>query len=178
MSQTTLFNASEKPYEEHPDKLTVSASGQLIRDLDFTQTISKCVNQYGWSRRKSHECSEHYKKYLYLILKYGDQYPLVPTIDIDEFWHMHILDTKKYMADCEAIFGRYLHHYPYFGIDGKTDHQRAEGEINMQEFFYKEYGEHLYTIGKGIRYLFFPLIKLYKRLANNLKFSAQYPHAS
>jgi len=46
---------------------------------------------------------------------------LVPSKDIDAFWHQHILDTKKYAEDCDMIFGYFLHHFPYFGIRGEDD---------------------------------------------------------
>ena len=38
--------------------------------------------------------------------------PLVPTLEIDEFWHNHILYTQRYTEDCLNIFGHYLHHEP------------------------------------------------------------------
>ena len=49
---------------------------------------------------------------------------MVPNGDIDEIWHMHILDTRAYMADCNALFGEYLHHYPYFGMLGEENRQQ------------------------------------------------------
>jgi hypothetical protein len=35
--------------------------------------------------------------------------------------HRHILDTAAYREDCEAIFGRFLDHFPYFGLRGDAD---------------------------------------------------------
>ena len=40
---------------------------------------------------------------------------------MDKFWHAHILDTRKYIEDCERVFGCYLHHFPYFGMRGADD---------------------------------------------------------
>ena len=37
---------------------------------------------------------------------------LQPTHVVDIFWHTHILFTRKYFKDCEAVFGQYLHHEP------------------------------------------------------------------
>jgi hypothetical protein len=31
-------------------------------------------------------------------------------------WHQRMLDTMAYARDCDALFGRFLHHYPYFGM--------------------------------------------------------------
>jgi hypothetical protein len=36
-------------------------------------------------------------------------------------WHTHILDTAKYAADSEQVFGFFLHHFPYFGLRGPDD---------------------------------------------------------
>lgn len=41
----------------------------------------------------------------------------MPTVDIDDVWHLHVLDTSRYMKDCEAIFGEYLHHTPVLPFD-------------------------------------------------------------
>ncbi|HEX4814596.1 MAG TPA: hypothetical protein VFV66_17790, partial [Nonomuraea sp.] len=48
---------------------------------------------------------------------------------LDEYWHQHILDTRKYAADCEKIFGRLLHHYPYFGLGDE-----GEWQENLDQF--------------------------------------------
>ena len=39
--------------------------------------------------------------------------PHVPTIDIDLFWHQHILDTRAYAKDCQKVFGQFLHHFQF-----------------------------------------------------------------
>ena len=56
---------------------------------------------------------EDYKKYLFLNLKY-EGFPLVPSFEIDEVWHQHILFTEQYAVDCQAIFGGMRHHIPHF----------------------------------------------------------------
>lgn len=48
---------------------------------------------------------------------------IVPCKIVDEMWHRHILDTAAYRRDCEAIFGRFLDHFPYFGMRGEGDAQ-------------------------------------------------------
>lgn len=37
---------------------------------------------------------------------------IAPREDADLFWHLHVLDTKKYAQDCHMLFGRFLHHVP------------------------------------------------------------------
>lgn len=46
---------------------------------------------------------------------------IVPCKLVDEIWHQHILDTRAYASDCDALLGEFLHHYPYFGMNGPDD---------------------------------------------------------
>ncbi|MDY6897549.1 MAG: glycine-rich domain-containing protein-like [Cyanobacteriota bacterium] len=62
----------------------------------------------------------HYSMFLCLINLYPER-QLVPTQQIDRVWHSHILDTMKYAEDCQMLFGRFIHHFPYLGKRGKVD---------------------------------------------------------
>lgn len=67
-----------------------------------------------WNDFRIETALRKYKNFLLLIHKYGffSEHPLVPTNDIDEAWHAHILHTKEYMEDTKRLFGGYLHHAP------------------------------------------------------------------
>ena len=67
----------------------------------------------GWSLDKAELMEVWYRRFLYLVSLYPDKI-IVPSKDIDIFWHTHILDTLKYTADCQKLFGKYFHHFPYF----------------------------------------------------------------
>merc|ERR1712232_1510843 len=54
-----------------------------------------------------------YRRFLHLHQKYPEHWVAASKL-VDIVWHEHILDTKRYMADSEHLFGRYLHHYPTF----------------------------------------------------------------
>jgi hypothetical protein len=66
-----------------------------------------------------------YRKFLALHLVHPDA-DIVPCKIVDEMWHRHILDTAAYREDCEAIFGRFLDHFPYFGMRGERDARDLE----------------------------------------------------
>lgn len=66
-----------------------------------------------------------YRKFLALHLALPEA-EIVPCKLVDEIWHQHILDTRAYHADCDAIFGSYLHHFPYFGMRGDEDVRALE----------------------------------------------------
>lgn len=94
----------------------------------------------GWSREKADRIEVQYRRFLFLTATRPE--PIVPTTDVDEFWHAHILDTHKYFEDCERIFGGYLHHFPYFGMRGEDDARNLQAAFTQTKAIYRaEYGE-------------------------------------
>ena len=94
-----------------------------------------------WDRKKVDQVEKKYRQFLILNLKHSD-HTIVPTKEIDIFWHSHILDTMKYAEDCQAIFERFLHHFPYFGMRGKEDAKNLqEAFASTQQLFKEEFGE-------------------------------------
>jgi len=73
-----------------------------------------------WALSDAEHCCRLYKNFM-LLQKIHMTEHLVPTREIDEFWHNHILHTKQYMTDCMRIFGRYLHHAPSSPSDNPED---------------------------------------------------------
>lgn len=89
---------------------------QLIDTLDLTSVKEKLRRRKGWWWCLFHDpdaLEREYRQFLYLIALDPGQ-TVVPWSDaLDEFWHEHILDTRKYEEDCVAIFGRLVHHNPH-----------------------------------------------------------------
>jgi hypothetical protein len=95
----------------------------------------------GWSLAHADAVEFEYRRFLYLMKKFPNE-PSAPLFDVDIFWHYHILDTMKYAADCEAVFGYFLHHFPYVGLRGEDDeaahHQAGE---RMRTLYEQTFGE-------------------------------------
>jgi hypothetical protein len=66
-----------------------------------------------------------YRRFLALKVIHPDT-ALVPSKQVDAIWHSHILDTRAYREDCQAMFGRFMDHYPYFGINGEEDYKMLQ----------------------------------------------------
>lgn len=66
-----------------------------------------------------------YRYFLKLCVLYPGMM-LVPTRQLDRVWHTHMLDTAKYRADCDAMFGQFMDHFPYAGLRGVGDRQAWE----------------------------------------------------
>ncbi|SDC76155.1 hypothetical protein SAMN05428966_102280 [Massilia sp. PDC64] len=95
----------------------------------------------GWSLEKANAVEKEYRRFLCLMKMYPDE-DTAPLVDVDTFWHYHILDTMKYAADCEQAFGYFLHHYPYVGMGGEDDEQfRLDSGDRMRELYEATFGE-------------------------------------
>ncbi|MEA2599493.1 MAG: hypothetical protein QOF89_485 [Acidobacteriota bacterium] len=100
----------------------------LIAALDLSQVRRKLMEPApegkGWSQELALLAEKWYRRYLHIVLKHADVRP-VPNHQIDDFWHQHILDTRAYARDCQSVFGRFIHHNPYFGLNGDADERDA-----------------------------------------------------
>ena len=112
-----------------------------LEQLDFGPIKAKMVYSNGWSIEYAREVEKWYKRFLFLGHKYRSE-SLVVNKAIDEFWHNHILDTRKYIEDCNALFGYYVHHFPYFGMRGKQDEENLQVAYERSNrLFLAEFGE-------------------------------------
>jgi len=94
----------------------------------------------GWSREYADRMELEYRRFLELMVKYPEE-AIAPSMDVDEFWHYHILDTMKYAEDCQKVFGHFLHHFPYIGLRGEEDLKmhEAAGE-STRRLYEREFG--------------------------------------
>lgn len=117
----------------------------LIANLDFEMVkmkLKETEEGEGWSDIQCESAEIEYKRYLHLCKIYGKG--IVPNKIMDTFWHYHILDTRAYQNDCEAVFGYFLHHFPYFGMRGEED------ALNLKEAFGITKERYLFTFNEPI----------------------------
>ncbi|MCW7541503.1 glycine-rich domain-containing protein-like, partial [Aquabacterium sp. A7-Y] len=112
-------------------------------DLEMIKFKVTCKEDgYGWSREHADRIEVGYKRFLKLLAKYPER-AIAPTRDIDDFWHAHILDTRKYADDCMRVFGEFVHHYPYLGLGENEQDAHVEAFDAMNELYASEFGEEL-----------------------------------
>jgi hypothetical protein len=127
-------------------RTTMNANDQLkaVMELDLAPIKVKLMHVEsgeGWSLEKANAVEKEYRRFLCLMKKYPHA-NTAPLVDVDTFWHYHILDTMKYAADCEQAFGYFLHHYPYVGMGGEADEQvRVDSGARMRELYEATFGE-------------------------------------
>ena len=96
-----------------------------VMELDLEPIKAKLMHVEsgeGWSLDRANATEKEYRRFLCLMKMYPDE-DTAPLVDVDTFWHYHILDTMKYAADCQQAFGYFVHHYPYVGMQGEDDEQ-------------------------------------------------------
>lgn len=115
---------------------TVAEATQYIEQLDLNYIVdSMCAATYPlprWTVTDAMHCMRLYKNFLLLFKLYPGE-SLVPTREIDEFWHAHILYTKKYHRDCISIFGHYLHHEP--AMPGDNPEKLVQGFLKTKQLY-------------------------------------------
>jgi hypothetical protein len=115
-----------------------------VMQLDLEPIKTKLMHEAsgeGWSLEKANAVEKEYRRFLCLKKMYPDE-DTAPLVDVDTFWHYHILDTMKYAKDCEQAFGYFLHHYPYVGMRGEDDEQfRLDSGKRMAELYEATFGD-------------------------------------
>ncbi len=126
----TGYSFSVLPYPEF-------SSFSVFRDsVNISQIQQKVAFAQKWHKNFTTRATEEYFKFLYVYRKYGG--PVVPSYTVDQLWHAHILDTKKYLKDCRLLFGYFLHHRPSYS---KSDQPRLADQFSvMKSRFYLEFG--------------------------------------
>ncbi len=99
---------------------------QLLDDrLDLADVLMKLANPEEGETSAGEMLDvweQEYRRFLALRLAHPDA-EIVPCKIVDEMWHRHILDTAAYREDCDAIFGHFVDHFPYFGMRDEQDAQ-------------------------------------------------------
>lgn len=99
-----------------------------LQTLDLEPIVIKAMDAEegkGWDFHHACRIADEYRRFLTMCKAYPDA-TIVPSSTVDDFWHLHILDTQKYAEDCANYLGFFLHHFPYFGMRGKQDAQNLQ----------------------------------------------------
>jgi len=130
--------------------MKIASFNEFSRNLDLESikfSLTQREDGPNWSLSKAETLEVWYRRFLYLSSIYKDKV-IVPSKDIDMFWHTHILDTQKYMLDCENLFGRYIHHFPYFGMRGEKDRNQLKKSFHeTEELFLLHFSESPVSVG-------------------------------
>jgi hypothetical protein len=103
---------------------------QRLARVDLSKIMAEVTEEHGLSAETALRAEDLYRKYLTLIARYPGQ-DFTPSRLIDLVWHAHITSTRQYMADCDLLFGEYLHHTM---IEDQTERLEASREGTTDQF--------------------------------------------
>ncbi|MGI9307592.1 MAG: glycine-rich domain-containing protein [Gammaproteobacteria bacterium] len=127
----------------NPANLRLRGIHPKVAALDFERLKWKLAHssEAAMSPDMCDLAEREYRRFLTLKMKHP-KISLVPSKLTDSFWHAHILDTEAYARDCHALFGRFMHHFPYFGIYGDDDQQALNTAFHETNSLYENlFGE-------------------------------------
>jgi len=117
---------------------SVNFSVSAVKTLDLgrlkhkmTESSEAEISEQEWDKAEV-----EYRRFLTLKQIYPGV-SLVPSKQVDQVWHAHILDTRAYREDCSKLFGRFIDHYPYFGIYGEEDCQALQNAFEVTVSLYE-----------------------------------------
>lgn len=101
------FTKKKKPLPSFNEVKWKPLIANDLVDENIFQRVHK--KHPDWSRVKVIELIREYKNFLYVCAR--DESENVPSAEVDEIWHEHILFTKDYEDWCNFL-GRKIHHNP------------------------------------------------------------------
>jgi Glycine-rich domain-containing protein-like len=114
---------------------------QKLKHINLEAVINKLMSSksgHGWSAEKTQVAVNRYRMFLYVSHLYP-YLQLVPTEEIDEVWHTHILiDTSNYIQDCQYLFGYILHHRSSFTLMGAVEQQNQNTAFAMTQKLFEQ----------------------------------------
>jgi hypothetical protein len=120
-----------------------------ISNLDLKLAKEKLKEKKSWWWNLWNDVDKlelEYKQFLYLILANPGKTVVPWSQNMDDLWHEHILDTKKYKKDCEEIFGKFVDHNPHLPI-GTPEQTKAFSET--KEMYREAFGEKVKNKSSG-----------------------------
>jgi hypothetical protein len=112
-----------------------------VNELDLEPIVYKLMHpdpgERALSLAEADQAVALYRCFLKLCVLHPGA-AIVPTRQLDHVWHTHMLDTAKYRADCNHVFGRFLDHFPYAGLRGVADRRGWRADFARTRRLFRE----------------------------------------
>lgn len=135
----TLLETTTRALPESIANLDLDYLGRKLMDDDAFEAQRRNGDRL-WDEDRVARALQEYRQFLALMLWYPNAV-LVPSEDIDDVWHTHVLNTARYQADCEAIFGCFQHHFPTFGASEEVQDAHMQDRDETGQLFVEAFGE-------------------------------------
>jgi len=71
--------------------------------------VKYCMKEYNWTEAQAFDSVDRYEK---LFKLFGKGSLIVPTKEIDDVWHLHMLDPVSYYKSCMTYHNKIIGHNP------------------------------------------------------------------
>lgn len=98
------------------DKKTVAATdftSSYAANADLGVILIYVAKKHPELSKKLPKLTQQYRMYMFLIGTGLFGSISVPSEDVDQIWHAHILHTVLYAEFCENVAGKFIHHNPF-----------------------------------------------------------------
>jgi hypothetical protein len=86
-----------------------------VDSLNLFWPLRKAAYLHKWDEEKAANIEAQYRQFFAMIALDEDLAP--PNADVDDLWHEHILNTRRYARDCEKVHGKFIHHSSMDGVE-------------------------------------------------------------
>jgi hypothetical protein len=135
----TVFETATRTLPESIANLDLGYLGRKLLDDDASEAKRRNGERL-WDEQRVERALNEYKQFL-ALMHWNPEAVLVPSEDIDEVWHTHVLNTARYQADCETIFGRFQHHFPTFGESEGVQEEDMKDRNETLKLFEESFGD-------------------------------------
>jgi hypothetical protein len=94
-----------------------------IAGLNLDPVSFLAVRTHGWDLKTVDAIEMEYRCFLQCVRDFPEEV-IVPPMDVDLYWHCHILSLGMYLEQTTRLFGHPLLHWPYSGVMGEADAAR------------------------------------------------------
>jgi len=124
-----MSRESQAAKAEVPAEVVADALWQAIRSYELDPEgaeiafAGRLAAENGWPSAYARAAIEEYRRFCYLAMTAG--HTVVPSDEIDQVWHLHLLYSERYWNDfCGNVLGRPFHHVPALGGAEDADRHR------------------------------------------------------
>ncbi len=103
----------------------------IIQELNIGEICKKAADNFSWTSKDMEYAKLWYARHWYLAQKFPKLHLAAISKMADDLWHQHIIDTPKYLADCERILGRFMNHQPIYGEPNEHQSRVYEASVKL-----------------------------------------------
>lgn len=93
---------------------------------------SRLARDNGWTMLYAARVIEEYRRFAFLLVAAGHM--AVPSDQVDQAWHQHLLYTRSWSEFCKTVLRQTLHHDPTKGGAAEKDRFKTGYEQTLQSY--------------------------------------------